>query len=132
MISQRAIGTFEVTMQPLSAPDALPGRMALDKQFHGDLSGVGKGEMLTALTGAEGSAGYVAIERVIGTLHGRHGSFVLQHSGIMNRGAQQLSIVVVPDSGAEQLTGIAGVFSLAIVDGKHQYIFDYTLPEGQV
>lgn len=129
MITQRAIGTFEVTMQPLSAPDALPGRMALDKRFHGDLSGVGKGEMLTALTSTAGSAGYVAIEQITGTLHGRRGSFIFQHNGIMNRGAQQLSIVVVPDSGAGQLTGIAGVFSLTIVDGKHQYTFDYTLPE---
>lgn len=129
MITQRAIGTFEVTMQPLSAPDALPGRMALDKRFHGDLSGVGKGEMLTALTSTAGSAGYVAIEQITGTLHGRRGSFIFQHNGIMNRGAQQLSIVVVPDSGAGQLTGIAGVFSLTIVDGKHQYTFDYTLPK---
>lgn len=132
MITQRAIGTFEVTIQPLSAPDALPGRMALDKEFHGDLSGVGKGEMLTALTDTEGSAGYVAIERVTGALHGRQGSFVFQHTGIMNQGAQQLSIVVVPDSGTEQLTGIAGVFSLTVADGKHHYIFDYTLPEEQV
>ena len=90
---------------------------------------VGKGEMLTALTGVEGSAGYVAIERVTGTLNGRKGSFVFQHAGIMSRGDQQLSISVVPDSGTEQLTGISGVFSLTIVDGKHGYVFDYSLPE---
>jgi hypothetical protein len=129
MITNRATGTFEVTIQPLSAPGAVPGRMSLDKQFEGDLTGVGKGEMLNALTETPGSAGYVAIERVTGTLHGRQGSFVFQHSGMMNRGAQQLSITVVADSGTEQLTGIAGTFYLTIVDGKHLYTFDYTLPE---
>ena len=130
---KRATGTFEVVMQPLSEPDATSGaalgRMSLDKQFKGDLLAVGKGEMLTALTGVEGSAGYVAIERVTGTLNGRKGSFVFQHAGIMSRGEQQLSISVVPDSGTEQLTGISGVFSLTIVDGKHGYVFDYSLPE---
>ena len=132
-MTKRATGTFEVVMQPLSEPDAVPGavlgRMSLDKQFDGDLLAVGKGEMLTALTGVEGSAGYVAIERVTGTLNGRNGSFVFQHAGIMSRGEQQLSISVVPDSGTEQLTGISGVFSLTIVDGKHGYVFDYSLPE---
>jgi hypothetical protein len=130
---KRATGTFEVVMQPLSEPDAASGaplgRMSLDKQFYGDLLAVGKGEMLTALTGVEGSAGYVAIERVTGTLNGHKGSFVFQHAGIMSRGDQQLSISVVPDSGTEQLTGISGVFSLTIVDGKHGYVFDYSLPE---
>ena len=120
-------------MQPLSEPEAVSGavlgRMSLDKQFDGDLLAVGKGEMLTALTGVEGSAGYVAIERVTGTLNGRQGSFVFQHSGIMSRGDQQLSISVVPDSGTGQLAGISGVFSLTIVDGKHGYVFDYSLPE---
>ena len=132
-MTMRAIGTFEVVMQPLSEPDTVPGaalgRMSLDKQFDGDLLAVGKGEMLTALTGVEGSAGYVAIERVTGTLHGRQGSFVFQHAGIMSRGDQHLSISVVPDSGTEQLIGISGVFSLTIVDGKHGYVFDYSLPE---
>jgi hypothetical protein len=132
-MTKRATGTFEVVMQPLSGPDAAPGaslgRMSLDKQFYGDLRAVGKGDMLTALTGVDGSAGYVALERVVGTLDGRNGSFVFQHSGIMNRGDQHLSISVVPDSGTEQLIGISGVFSLTIVDGKHGYVFDYSLPE---
>ena len=132
-MTKQATGTFEVVMQPLSEPDASPdtalGRLSLDKQFNGDLLAVGKGEMLTALTGVEGSAGYVAIERVTGTLNGHKGSFVFQHAGIMSRGDQQLSISVVPDSGTEQLTGISGVFSLTIVDGKHGYVFDYSLPE---
>lgn len=132
-MSYRATGTFEVTMAPQGAPAAAPGavlgRMSLDKKFHGDLVAVGKGEMLTALTDTKGSAGYVAIERVSGTLHGRQGSFVFQHSGTMDRGAQQLSITVVPDSGTDQLTGIAGKFNLTITDGKHLYDFEYSLPK---
>lgn len=88
----------------------------------------GQGEMLTALTPEKGSAGYVAIERVTGTLHGRNGSFVFQHSGTMDRGAQQLSIGAVPGSGTGALAGIQGSFRLRIVDGQHLYEFDYTLP----
>jgi hypothetical protein len=103
--------------------------MSIDKQFHGDIEGTSKGQMLTAMTEVKGSAGYVAIERVSGTLHGRRGSFALQHTGIMNRGAPQLSITVVPDSGTGQLAGITGKFDIKIADGKHSYEFDYTLPE---
>ncbi len=132
MNQYRASGTFEVAMKPQSEPDTTPGaklgRMSLDKQFHGDLSGVGKGEMLTAFTDTEGSAGYVAIERVVGTLHGRQGSFVFQHTGIMNRGAQQLSISVVPDSGSGELSGLSGLFQIDNADGNHRYTFDYSLP----
>ena len=132
-MNDRASGTFTVTMQPQgeaeTAEGSSLGRMSLDKQFAGDLVAVGKGTMLTALTGVNGSAGYVAIERVTGTLRGRQGSFVFQHNGLMNRGAQQLAIVVVPDSGTGQLTGLAGVFTLTIVEGKHQYTFDYALPD---
>ncbi len=122
-----------MTITPQAEPDDASGvtlgRMRLAKQFHGDLAAVGQGEMLTAITTVTGSAGYVAIERVTGTLHGRRGSFVFQHSAISNRGDQQLSITVVPDSGTEQLAGLAGAFSLKIVDGKHFYTFDYSLPE---
>lgn len=132
-MTKRATGTFEVTMQPTAEPSIAPGatlgRMSLDKRFYGDLDAVGKGEMLTAVSDIDGSAGYVALERVSGTLNGRKGSFVFQHSGVMRRGAQQLSITVVPDSGSEQLAGIEGLFLLDIVDGKHIYTFEYTLPE---
>lgn len=132
-MNYRATGTFTVQMQPQREPETVDGvslgRMSLDKQFMGDLVAIGKGEMLTALTGVNGSAGYVAIEQVTGTLYGRPGSFVFQHTGLMNRGTQQLSIVVVPDSGTGQLSGLTGIFTLSIVDGQHQYIFDYTLPE---
>jgi hypothetical protein len=128
-----ASGTFEVKLNPLvlddNAEDATLGRMSIDKQFHGDLDATSKGQMLTAGTGVKGSAGYVAIERVSGTLHDRSGTFVLQHSGTMTRGAPQLTITVVPDSGTGQLAGLAGKMAIKIADGKHSYDFDYTLPE---
>ncbi len=132
-MNYQARGTFEANVRPVGEPDAVQGitlgRMALDKQFHGDLAATGKGEMLTALTGIDGSAGYVALERVTGTLHGREGNFIFQHAGLMNRGAQELSITVVPDSGTGQLSGLTGTFTLAMVDGQHFYTFDYSLPE---
>jgi hypothetical protein len=103
--------------------------MAIDKQYHGELEGQGVGEMLSAMTTTEGSAGYVAVERVTGTLHGRRGSFVVQHSGTMARGAQSLSISVVPDSGTGELAGIAGTMRIRIEERKHFYEFDYILPQ---
>jgi len=129
----RASGTFEVKLTPQAAdgqPEGeLLGRMAIDKQFRGDLEGSSRGEMLTAGTAVKGSAGYVAIERVTGTLHGRSGSFVLQHNGIMARGAPQLTITVVPDSGTGDLTGLAGQMTVEIDEGAHSYGFEYTLGE---
>jgi hypothetical protein len=103
------------------------GRMSLDKQFHGDLEGTSKGEMLYAGTSVKGSAGYVAIERVSGTLQGRAGTFILQHTGTMTRGVPELSVTVVPDSGTGQLAGLAGKMTINIADGKHSYEFDYML-----
>jgi hypothetical protein len=103
--------------------------MSIDKQFHGDLEATSKGEMLTAGTGVKGSAGYVAIEKVSGSLHGRSGAFVFQHSGTMTRGAPQLTITVVPDSGTGELVGLAGKMAIDVVNGKHSYDFEYTLPE---
>jgi hypothetical protein len=132
-MSSVAKGSFTVEMKPQSEPNAVAGvslgRMSLAKRFEGDLVATSNGEMLTALASVKGSAGYVAIERVTGTLHGRTGSFVFQHSGSMNRGAQQLSITVVPDSGTEGLAGISGTFKLNIVEGKHFYEFEYSLPQ---
>lgn len=128
-----AKGSFTVEMKPQAEPGAVDGvtlgRMSLEKRFEGDFVGSGSGEMLTALTAVKGSAGYVAIERVTGVLHGRSGGFVVQHSGTMDHGAQQLSITVVPDSGTGALTGIAGNFKLKIIDRKHFYEFDYSLPQ---
>jgi hypothetical protein len=104
------------------------GRMALGKVFSGDLQATGQGEMLTALTGVDGSAGYVALERVTGSLHGRRGSFVLQHHGLTDRGTQHLSITIVPDSGTGELTGLTGTLSISIVEGRHHYVLAYELP----
>ena len=129
---KRASGSFEVTVQPLPntdvSGDPLLGRFLLTKKFSGDLDGSARGQMLSAGTATKGSAGYVAIDQVTGTLEGRKGTFVLQHSGSMNRGVPTLSIMVVPDSGTGELAGIAGTLSINIVDGKHFYDFLYSLP----
>lgn len=101
--------------------------MSIAKVFHGDLQGTSRGQMLTAGTTVKGSAGYVAIEQVTGTLHGRRGTFLLQHHGIMSRGVGDLGITVVPDSGTDQLAGLTGRLGITIADGKHSYDFDYTL-----
>ena len=131
-VTTHASGTFEVKLAPLTphhaAEEAPLGRMSIDKEFHGDLEGTSRGEMLAAMTAVEGSAGYVAMERVTGALHGRRGTFVLQHSGTMNRGAPSLVISVVPDSGTGELAGLAGTMSIEIAGGRHSYTFDYTLP----
>jgi hypothetical protein len=125
-----ATGTFEVKLlpQPLADAESGLGRMSIDKEFSGDLQGTSKGEMLVGGTAVKGSAGYVAIERVTATLHGRPGSFMLQHLGTMNRGAPSLTVRVIPDSGTGELTGLSGTLTIDIVDGKHLYTMDYTLP----
>jgi hypothetical protein len=135
-MTQHATGPFEVKLVPLDpafkTEDNSLGRMSIDKQFHGALEGTSKGEMLTAGTTTKGSAGYVAVERVSGTLNGRSGTFILQHTATMNRGVPQLSITVVPDSGTGQLTGITGSMNIIIApDKKHSYDFTYTLPDSQ-
>jgi Protein of unknown function (DUF3224) len=128
----RATGAFDVKTTPLPPDDATAGtdigRYGLDKQFHGDLEAASKGEMLGAGDPSKGSAGYVAIERVTGTLRSRSGSFALQHSGTMDQGKFQLTVTVVPGSGAGGLAGIAGTMTIIITSGKHSYDFEYTLP----
>jgi hypothetical protein len=128
-MTNRASGTFEVKLSPQVTEDPTLGRMCIDKQFQGELEGTSKGEMLTAMTAIKGSAGYVAVERVTGTLHGRTGTFVLQHSATMNRGEPQQSVSVVPDSGTDQLVGLSGQMTIKIADGKHSYDFEYALAE---
>src|SRR5438270_6616392 len=124
-----ASGTFDVKLAPQDdkVEGTALGRFTIDKQFHGDLEGASKGQMLGANTSVKGSAGYVAMEQVSGTLHGRSGTFVLQHSGTMTRGALQLSVTVVPDSGTGQLTGLTGKMDIKIEGGKHFYEFEYML-----
>jgi hypothetical protein len=126
-----ATGSFEVNLVPQSLANAdagpLMGRLSINKTFSGDLQATSKGEMLSAGTAVKGSAGYVAMERVTGTLHGKSGSFVLQHSGTMNRGAPHLSVSVVPDSGTDELTGLSGTLSIQIADGKHSYAMEYEI-----
>ena len=133
-MTTRAGGTFEVKMSP-QAPDegesgAGVGRMLIDKRFAGDLEGTSRGQMLAAGTSVAGSAGYVAMEQVTGTLAGRSGTFVLQHSGTMTRGAQQLTVSVVPDSGTGELEGLTGRMQIIIEEGRHSYVFDYALGGG--
>jgi hypothetical protein len=132
METARARGTFEVRLTPQPADayadGAALGRMTIDKTFAGDLQGTSRGQMLTGMSGVKGSAGYVAIERVEGTLAGRQGSFVLQHLGTMDRGAQSLTVRVVPDTGTGGLAGIVGTSTIDVSNG-HAYEFTYTLPD---
>ena len=134
-MTQHATGSFEVKTTLLDPAfkfdDNSLGRLSLEKQFHGDLEAASKGEMLTAGTPVKGSGAYVAIERVSGTLHGRSGSFILQHNGTMSHGAFQLNIIVAPDSGTGQLEGLTGSMTIIIKEGKHSYDFAYTLPESK-
>jgi Protein of unknown function (DUF3224) len=134
VVTNHAKGTFDVKVIPQPADDAAAGpfsRLFIDKQFHGDLDGASKGQMLGAGTAVEGSAGYVALELVSGTLSGRRGSFILQHTGTMKRGAPTMTVTVVPDSGTDQLVGLAGRMTIVIADGKHSYDFEYTLGAAQ-
>jgi Protein of unknown function (DUF3224) len=132
IVATHAHGTFDVKISPQppqdNVGDPTVGRMSIDKQFHGDLEATSKGQMLTAMTDVKDSAGYVAIERVNGTLNGRSGTFALQHTGTMTRGEPRLVITVVPDSGTGQLVGLTGKMTIDIADGKHSYGFEYTLP----
>jgi uncharacterized protein DUF3224 len=129
----RATGPFDVSLKPLpmdtDSASELLGRMSIEKQFRGDLEGTSKGQMLTGGTAIKTSAAYVAIERVTGSLKGRKGSFILQHTGLMNRGAPSLVITVVPDSGTDQLEGLKGTMTINIEAGKHSYQLDYTLAD---
>ena len=130
MNSHNAKGAFEVTLNPLPVADGGKDmrRMSIAKEFTGDIVGTSKGEMLSAGDPTKGSAGYVAIEVVTCTLGGRKGTFILQHSATMNRGVPQSAISVVPDSGTDELAGIAGTFQIEQKAGKHFYAFEYTLP----
>jgi len=132
--THRATGTFDVKMTPQAADDYTAAgsglaRFTADKQFHGDLEATSKGQMLSGGDYSTGSAGYVAMERVTGTLSGRSGAFSLQHSATMDHNVPSLSITVVPGSGSGQLAGISGTLNIRIEGGKHFYDFDYVLPD---
>lgn len=127
-----ATGPFDVKVTPQPADEYADGtalgRLTLDKAFHGDLEATSRGQMLTGMSSMKGSAGYVAIERVSGTLAGKRGSFILQHTGTMDRGRPQLVITVVPDSGTDELSGLRGTMTIDVAPGgAHSYAFDYTL-----
>ena len=132
-MTNRATGTFEVDLKPQALADgevdAALGRLSIVKQFHGDLEGTSRGEMLSARTSVEDSAGYVAIEKVTGTLRGRQGTFVLQHSSTMNRGVGEQSISVVPDSGTGELAGLRGQMTIEVSGREHGYSLEYSLGE---
>jgi hypothetical protein len=129
-MTTHASGTFEVKLSPQVDGEeggASLGRLLIDKRFSGGLEATSRGQMLAFRSGVEGSAGYVALEQVEGALAGRAGGFVLQHSGTMERGAQQLSVTVVPDSGTGGLEGLSGRMRIVIAEGRHSYEFEYTL-----
>ncbi len=132
-VTMHARGPFDVKVTPQDdkSADTKLGRMALDKQYHGDIEGTGVGQMLTAATDVKGSGAYVAIEKVTGTLKGRSGSFVLQHTGTMSGGQFHLNVTIVPDSGTGELVGISGKMTINIADGKHSYDLEYTLSAAQ-
>jgi hypothetical protein len=131
---KKALGTFEVKIASLphynESENAKLARMSIDKRFHGDLAGTSQGEMLSAGTAIKGSAGYVAIERVCGKLNDRSGSFVLQHNATMTRGAPDPNIIVIPDSGTEELVGLSGTMRIVIDKGNHSYEFEYSFSSG--
>lgn len=129
---KQAKGSFEVKLevQPLHASSGTGslGRQSITKTYTGALVATACGEMLAAMGSVKGSAGYVALEFVTGTLDGRKGSFALQHFGVMNRGAPSLQVQVVPDSGTDELTGLSGTLTINIENGRHDYDFRYELP----
>lgn len=131
--TKKAEGSFEVDLQPASK-DELPGgnrlsKLTLEKTYHGGLEATATGEMLTGTTAVDGSAAYVAIEHVEGTLGGRTGTFLLQHRGTMDRGGESLSVRVVPDSGTGELQGLTGSLEIEIEEGEHFYELEYSIPD---
>jgi len=135
VVMTRATGTFDVKLAPVGN-DSTPegpnlGRMSLDKVFKGDIDAVGKGEMITAAgIAVNGSAAYSAVERITGMLHGKKGSFALQHTGIMDRGKPSLTITVVPDSATGELVGLTGKMDIIIEGKEHKYVFEYSMTKG--
>lgn len=129
-MTHHAQGIFSVDVHPISpSPAEGLGRYSIDKQIHGDLEATSKGEMFSGGDPRKGTAGYVAIEVVTGTLGGKHGSFALQHFATMDAGGAKMQVVVVPGSGTGELKGITGTFTINIDKGQHSYEFEYTSAE---
>ena len=126
---QHAKGEFSVKLQPVSAQGEAPARMSIDKAFSGDLAATSQGQMMMDAVEANGARVYVALETVTGTLDGKSGSFILAHRGTMTKDGQALSVIIVPDSGTGELTGIDGTLDIQITGGKHFYALDYALPQ---
>lgn len=122
-----ATGSFDIQMTPQKHDTVDVGRIVIQKQYQGGMVGDGTGQMLSKRSSVEGSAGYVAIEHFSGVIKGLRGSFTLQHTGVMDRGAQSLNIIVVPDSGTEDLKSISGTMTIDISGGEHNYVFDYEI-----
>ena len=135
IVTHKAEGTFEVKTTPLAEEanvgDPMIGRLSLEKQFAGAMIGTSKGQMLGIQTAVKDSAGYVAAERFVGTLDGKKGSFSLQHTGTMQGGKFEMNVTIVPDSGTDELAGIAGKMKIKIEGGKHFYELEYTLPSAK-
>ena len=126
-----AQGRFEVRRTPqgpLELGDTQAMHMRFDKTFEGPLAATSVVHMLAVGTAVEGSAGYVALERLEATLDGRAGRFSMMHFGVMDRGTPSLKLEVVPDSADGGLTGLRGSMRIDITDGAHFYTFDYELP----
>ena len=121
-----AQGHFDVQIKPESTFAEGVGRFSVTKTFHGDLQGTATGEMLAVRTPTPGSAGYVVIERVEGSLAGKTGNFLLQHYGILDRSQPEQKIAIIPDSGTGELAGIAGHMSVAAA-ATHAYVLTYPL-----
>ena len=126
---KRATGRFEVTLVPQATEGfdegGALGRMTIVKAYTGDIVGTSNGQMLVAMSAVKTSAAYVAVERVSGTVHGKRGTFAMHHTGVMNRGTPSLAVVIVPDSGTEELAGITGTLNIIIEKGVHSYELDY-------
>ncbi len=129
----RAAGIFVVAIDEQSPYEPFNGvslgRLTISKRFSGDLEATSRVDMLSAISAVKGSAGYVAMERVSGTLLGKVGTFILQHAGTMDRGAPTLSVTVVPDSGTGELAGLSGHLQIDIADGVHHYLFEYDVAD---
>ncbi len=131
---KKIMGEFDVELKPIEPTfmaddDNTVNRMTIDKSYRGQLTATGKGEMLSVITAVEGSAGYVAMEIVKGSLDGKEGAFVIQHSGIMGPSGESLNIPIIPNSGSGELSGIVGAMTIKVENGKHFYELEYGLPE---